>query len=135
MASSQDLFPTYRSSVVRAPGFVPLPETATLFLPAYRSMRYAAAGLRYSRPLLGKVNWRTEMFVHVNFQPLREGEQQQAARRGGPERPRLTASTGLVYQTPLGPLALHARYDDDPAGGFGVFVHVGYLLFRRWALE
>lgn len=86
--------------------FVPLPEAATLFLPAYRSMRYAAAGLRYSRPLLGKVNWRTEMFVHVNFQPLREGEQQQAARRGGP--------AGLVYQTPLGPLALHARYIRRP---------------------
>ena len=135
LASSQGLFPTYRSSVVRAPAFAPLPETATLFLPAYRSARYLAAGLRYSRPLLGPVAWRTEVFVHVNFQPLREGENQQAERLGGPERPRLTASTGLVYQTPLGPLALHARYYDDPAGGFGVFAHVGYLLFRHRALE
>ena len=115
--------------------FAPLPEAATLFLPAYRSTRYVAAGLRYSRPLLGKVVWRTEVFAHVNFQPLREGEQQQATRRGGPERPRLMASTGLVYHTPLGPLALHTRYYDDPAGGFGVFAHVGYLLFRRRALE
>ena len=127
VASGQGLFATYRSSVVREPAFAPLPDAATLLLPAYRSARYAAAGLRYSRPLLGPVAWRTEVFVHVNFQPLREGENQQATRLGGPERPRLTASTGLVYQTPLGPLALHARYYDDPAGGFGVFAHVGYL--------
>ena len=134
-ASSQGPLATYRASVAAAPVFAPLPDARTLFLDAYRSARYAAAGLRYTRPLLGKVAWRTEVFAHVNAQPLRPTETQQAERRGGLERPRLTASTGLILQTPVGPLALHARFYDDPAARFGVYAHLGYLLFRARALE
>ena len=37
--------------------------------------------------------------------------------------------------TPVGPLALHARYYDDPNEHFGVYAHLGYLLFRSRALE
>lgn len=134
-ASGQGIFSTYRSSLTTAPVFAPLPDSRTLFLDAYRSARYAAAGLRYTRPVLSRLEWRTEVYVHVNAQPLRQNELQQAERLGGLERPRLTASTGLIFQTPVGPLALHARYYDDPAGRFGVYGHLGYLLFRGRALE
>ncbi|MBC8084628.1 MAG: hypothetical protein H7Z21_15630, partial [Hymenobacter sp.] len=134
MASSQQPFATYRSSLSRAPTFAPLPDARTLFLPAYRSARYVAAGLRYSQPVRGPVEWRTEVYVHVNAQPLRPDEQQ-AGHQSGLARPRLTASTGFVYQTPVGPLALHARFYDDPAARLGVYAHLGYLLFRGRTLE
>lgn len=134
-ASGQGTFSTYRSSLTTAPVFAPLPDARTLFLDAYRLARYAAAGLRYTRPVLSRLEWRTEVYLHVNAQPLRQNELQQAERLSGLERPRLTASTGFIFQTPVGPLALHARYYDDPAGRFGVYGHLGYLLFRGRALE
>ena len=56
-------------------------------------------------------------------------------RKSGFDRPRVTASTGLIFQTPVGPLALHARFYDDPSERFGIYGHLGYLLFRGRALE
>ena len=94
-----------------------------------------AAGLRYTQPFLKKLDWRTEVYVHINGQPLMQGDRQQAVRKSGFDRPRVTASTGLIFQTPIGPLALHARFYDDPAERFSVYGHLGFLLFRSRALE
>ena len=135
MASSQPTFSNFRSSQTIAPVFAPLPDSRTMFLDAYRSSRYAAVGLRYSQPFLKKLEWRTEVYVHVNAQPLQQGDLQQAVRLSGLDRPRLTASTGLIFQTPVGPLALHARFYDDPSERFRVYGHLGYLLYRGRALE
>ncbi len=135
MLSTQGTFSNYRSSQTIAPVFAPLPDSRSLFLDAYRSSRYAAVGVRYSQPFLKKLEWRTEVYAHVNGQPLRQGPKQMAVRQTGLERPRLTASTGLVFQTPVGPLALQARFYDDASERFGVYGHLGYLLYRSRALE
>ena len=135
VASGQGTFSTYRSSITPAPVFAPLADARTLFLDSYRTGRYGALGLRYTQPLLGKLEWRTEVFSHVNFQVFERTDDQRAIRSRGFDRPRLTASTGLIFRTPIGPLALHARYYDDPQGGFAVWGHLGFLLFRGRALE
>ncbi|WP_201986660.1 patatin-like phospholipase family protein [Hymenobacter rubidus] len=135
MASSQGLFSNYRSSQTTAPVFAPLPDSRTMFLDSYRSARYAAVGLRYTQPFLKKLEWRTEVYVHVNAQPLKQGDMQVAVRQSGFDRPRLTASTGLIFQTPVGPLAVHARFYDDASERFSVYGHLGFLLFRSRALE
>ncbi|MBD2723160.1 patatin-like phospholipase family protein [Hymenobacter armeniacus] len=135
MVSTQPLFTTFRSSQTMAPVFAPLPDSRTLFLDAYRSARYGAVGLRYTQPFLKKLEWRTEVYAHMNAQPLRQGELQAPVRRAGFDRPRVTASTGLIFQTPVGPLAVHARFYDDPAERFGIYGHLGFLLFRSRALE
>ncbi|ALW84909.1 hypothetical protein AUC43_07280 [Hymenobacter sedentarius] len=135
VVSGQGTFANYRSSITTAPVFAPLPDSRTSFMDNYRSPRYAAVGLRYTMPFLGKLEWRNEVFTHVNYQPLRQGDDQRAVRLNSFERPRLTASTGLVFQTPVGPLALHALFYDDPARRFSVYGHLGYLLFRSRALE
>ena len=135
VASGQGTFANYRSSLTTAPVFAPLPDSRTSFMDNYRSPRYAAAGLRYVMPVLGKLEWRTEVFAHVNYLPLRQGDDQRAIRRRGLERPRITATTGVVFQTPVGPLALHGLFYDDPSRRFSVYGHLGYLLFRSRALE
>ncbi|MFD1467702.1 patatin-like phospholipase family protein [Hymenobacter caeli] len=135
MATGQGTFSNFRASQAIAPVFVPLPDARTLFLDKYRSGRYVAGGLRYSQPVVGSLLWRSEVYVHLNFQPFEQAADQTAIRTNGFDRPRLTASTGFVIMTPVGPLALHARYYDDPAEHFGVYAHLGYLLFRGRALE
>ena len=135
MASNQPTFTNFRSSQTMAPVFAPLPDSRTLFMDTYRSARYAALGLRYTQPFLKKLEWRTEVYVHLNAQPLVQGDLQQAVRKSGFDRPRVTASTGLIFQTLVGPLALHARFYDDPSERFGIYGHLGYLLFRGRALE
>lgn len=136
MISGQGRFANYRSSVTTSPVFSPLVDSRTLFLDNYRSPRYAAAGLRFSQSLLAsKLEWRSEAFAHVIFNPLRDTESQRARLLSGFDRPRFTASTGFVYQTPVGPLALHGIYYDDSAKRFGIFGHIGYLLFHGRSLD
>jgi NTE family protein len=132
--SGQGEFLNYRSSLTTAPLFAPLPDSRTLFMENYRSPRFAAAGLRYSQLVLGKLEWRSELFAHINFVQLRDN--MQVPERGATiSRPYLTASTGLIFTTPVGPLAVHAEYYDDPDHRFGVYGHLGYILFRGRSLE
>ncbi len=135
MATGQGTFSNFRASQAIAPVFAPLADSRTLFLDKYRSGRYGAVGLRYSQAVLGSLQWRSEVYIHVNFEPFEQAADQTTIRTSGFDRPRLTASTGLIFMTPVGPLALHARYYDDPNEHFGVYAHLGYLLFRSRALE
>jgi len=135
MLSGQGLFANYRSSLTTAPVFAPLVDSRTLFLDNYRAPYYAAGGLRYSHDVVGKLEWRTEVFTHLVYQPLREGANQQAYRATGFAPLRLTASTGLIYDTPIGPLAVHLIHYDDSTRRWAVFGHIGYLLFHGRSLE
>ena len=117
--SGQGRFANYRSSITTAPVFAPLVDSRTLFLANYRQPRYAAAGLRYSRDIMGKVEWRSEGYVHLVYQPLRPGPDQQASKKAGFDRPRLTASTGLHLQhahRPAGRAAHPLRRPRPPLG-------------------
>jgi NTE family protein len=132
--SGQGRFLNYRSSLTSAPVFAPLVDSRTLFLDNYRSPRYAALGLRYTRPVFGSLEWRSEVFTHLNINQLTDNNQL-AMRTSGISRPYLTGSTGLIFTTPVGPLAVHAVYYDDDNHRFGLYGHLGYILFRGRSLE
>ncbi len=134
VASTQGRFLNYRSSLTSAPAFAPLTDSRTLFLDNYRSPRYVAVGLRYNQPVFGSFEWRSEVYAHLNYNQL-EDVTQLAELRRGLSRPYLTGSTGLVFTTPVGPLAVHAVYYDDPHHRFAIYGHLGYILFRSRALE
>ncbi|QDA60301.1 patatin-like phospholipase family protein [Hymenobacter jejuensis] len=139
MVSTQGRFVNYRSSLTTSPSFTPLVDSRTLFLDNYRSARYVAAGLRYSRSILGKIEWRTEAFTHLRYQPVEASDDplnQRGILKHGFDRPRLTTSTGFIYQlNPIGPLAVHLIHYDDSSRRWAVFAHIGYLLFHAKSLE
>ncbi|WP_460893758.1 patatin-like phospholipase family protein [Rufibacter soli] len=135
MLSTQGRFSNFRSTLNVAPAFSPLPDSRTLFLDKYRATRYAAVGGRFSRKVLTKFEWRTEAFMHLIHAPYEEGPEQQPLRANGFDRPRLTASTGLIFQLPIGPAALHVIHYDNDTNRWNVFGHVGFLLFRPRTLQ
>ncbi|WP_426489608.1 patatin-like phospholipase family protein [Hymenobacter sp. 102] len=137
VASTQGKFSTYRSSLTAAPVFLPLPDSRTIFLDNYRGTAYAAVGLRYVKALLGSLEWRTEGYVHTLIRPWeRQAERPLEARRGTiATRPYLTLMTGFQYQTPVGPAALQFIHYDEKEHKFGVFAHIGYVLFRDRSLD
>jgi NTE family protein len=138
--SGQGRFFNYRSTLTSSPIFAPLADSRTLFLENYRSPRFVAAGLRFSHQILGKIDWRSEVFAHVNALPIRQeivnGDATQVPlRTSGFSRPYITAVTGLVIRTPVGPLAVHAEYYDTPDHRFSIYGHLGYILFRSRSLD
>ncbi|MDU0369847.1 patatin-like phospholipase family protein [Hymenobacter endophyticus] len=137
VASTQGPFATYRSSLTTSAAFLPLPDSRTLFLDNYRGTAYAGIGLRYIKGVFRGVEWRTEAFTHVLVRPWQQvPENPVLVRRAKTiSRPYLTVMTGLVYQTPVGPLSVQAIHYDDRNHRFGVFAHIGYVLFRDRSLE
>ncbi|MFC6996575.1 patatin-like phospholipase family protein [Rufibacter roseus] len=133
--STQGLFSNFQSSLISAPAFSPLPDSRTIFLENYRANRYGAIGLNYSLTFWNKFEWRTEVYTHIMHQRLQEDLLQKAVRSKGFSRPYLTASTGFVFQLPIGPAALHFIHYDNPTNRWSVFGHVGFLIFRPRTLE
>ncbi len=136
LVSGLPRFSNYRAAQLVSPAFWPLPDSRTVFLDNYRATQFAAVGGRYILGVLGKLEWRTELWVHLRarrFEPGPTPETYRTIREF--TRPRYTVQTGFVMQTPVGPLALHAIHYDDGTKRFGVFGHVGFLLFHGRALE
>jgi NTE family protein len=94
----------------------------------YRSPRYVAVSLRYSQPIFGGFEWCSEVHTHLNFNQLEAVTQLAALRRD-------LGSTGFIFTTPVGPLAVHAVYYDDLRHRFAVYGHLGYILFRSRSLK
>ncbi|SNR51969.1 patatin-like phospholipase family protein [Hymenobacter mucosus] len=137
VASTQGAFATYRSSLTTSAAFLPLPDSRTLFLDNYRGTAYAAVGVRYVKGVLRGVEWRTEAFTHVLVRPWKQAFDNPVLVRRSQSitRPYLTLMTGFVYQTPVGPLSVQAIHYDDDTHRFGVFAHIGYVLFRERSLD
>ncbi|UOG75081.1 patatin-like phospholipase family protein [Hymenobacter tibetensis] len=137
VATTQGRFSTYRSSLTSSAAFLPLPDSRTLFLDRYRGTAYAALGLRYIKGIAGSLEWRSEVYVHTLFRPWERLDRNTllASRGTTISRPYLTAMTGVVYQTPVGPASLQFIHYDDPDHKFGVFAHIGYVLFRERPLD
>ncbi|MCR5888383.1 patatin-like phospholipase family protein [Hymenobacter sp. J193] len=137
VATTQGRFATYRSSLTASPAFLPLPDSRTLFLDRYRGTAYAAGGLHYVQALFGPVEWRTSVYAHVLVRPWGRDPNNTllAKRENTVSRPYLTAMTGLTYQTPVGPASLQFITYDEREHRFGVFAHIGYVLFRDRSLD
>ncbi|SDY20773.1 patatin-like phospholipase family protein [Hymenobacter psychrophilus] len=136
-ATTQGAFATYRSSLTTSAAFLPLTDSRTLFMDRYRGTAYAAVGLRYIKEVLTNVEWRSEAYLHTLVRPWERQDVNPLLpqRLNSISRPYLTVMTGFMYQSPVGPLSLQFIHYDDPRQKFGVFAHIGFLLFRDRALD
>ncbi|SEU03846.1 NTE family protein [Hymenobacter actinosclerus] len=136
-ATTQGAFATYRSSLTTSAAFLPLTDSRTLFMDRYRGTAFAAVGLRYIKEVLTKLEWRSEVYVHTLVRPWERQESNPLLPKRGATitRPYLTLMSGVVYQSPVGPLSLQFIHYDEPRQQFGVFGHIGFLLFRERALD
>jgi NTE family protein len=136
LVSSLPRFTNYRSAQLMSPAFLPLPDSRTLFLDNYRATQFVAGGARYIVGLVGKLEWRSELWVHMRARRFEPGETPDTYRTiTAFTRPRFTVQTGVVYQSVIGPVALQVIHYDDGTKRFGVFGHIGYLLFHGRALD
>ncbi len=128
-------FSTYKSNLTHTPAFYPLQDSRTLFLENLRADKYLAAGVRSVYSFTKHLDFRTEGYI---FQPYKEIlKSGNDGTRLGPslaER-RFVLSAASVYQSPIGPISLNVNYYEDKAKRFGIFFHIGYLIYNKRALE
>ncbi|MDP1621717.1 MAG: patatin-like phospholipase family protein, partial [Bacteroidales bacterium] len=133
--SNQLLFSNYTSSLLYASAFSPVSESRTYFLPPFRAINFAAAGVKIVLRVYKQVEYRLEGYLFQPYQEILQNPVDFTAYYG----PKLSdrsfmASTALVYNSPLGPLSISVNYYDKMADLFTLNFNFGYILFNKRAM-
>jgi NTE family protein len=133
--SNKPLFKTYEESILTAAVFNPLQDSRTLILPNFRAQSYGAGGLKSVVTVMKNLEWRSEGYLFIPVQGIVRNGLQDADYTHILASNKFAASTGLVYQSFVGPISLSFNYYDDDQKRYGVMLHVGFLIFNKRALE
>jgi NTE family protein len=133
--SSQDFFANYTASILAAPQFSPIPEAKTIFMEKYRAHNYTSFGLKNVVNIYNSLDWRIEGYVFQAYQSVLKDEKQHAQYSKLFSLRSFIATTGLVYQTPIGPLSLNFNYYSANDKPYSILFSFGYILFNKRALE
>ncbi len=133
--SNKPLFSTYKSTVLSAPAFYPLQDSKSIILENFRANSYLAVGLKNSISLRKNIDLRVEGYI---FQPIKGYKLiglQDVTWNEQFSKTRYVATTGLIYQSPIGPISLSVNRYDDAQKPIGVMFHAGFLLYNKRSLD
>ena len=133
--SNQTAFQNYIGTIINAPAFHPLQDSPTLLLENFRAFNYVSGGIRNVFKLRSKLDLRLEAYLYKPLDYLLQDENQEVTMQSELTKMYLAASTGLVFHSPIGPVALTINYYDDNENQLGVLLHAGFLLFNNRSLE
>lgn len=135
---NKQYFANYTSTQIMAPAFAPIPEANTLFLPNFRANQYVAAGLKTLTKLPLNIDLRLEAYMFQPIYTFQKDLQNKTLNSKPFEYRNIMATSTLVYNSPIGPVALAVNYYDYleyKKTNFSVLFSVGYLLFNKKALD
>lgn len=135
VVSNQPSFANYYATLINSPAFFPLQDSRTLILKNFRSVNYAAAGLRHVFILRKSLDFRLDGYIFKPFDYFISGTNNEPVKQNELSKFYFAATGALVFHTPVGPIALNVNYYDSERNNYGVFLHVGYLLFQKHSLE
>jgi NTE family protein len=133
--SNRPTFSTFKNNLLTAAAFYPLQDSKTLFLQNFRADKYLAIGLRSVYHIQKNFDWRVETYIFQPYKQVQIAGSQQTKLGTSFADERFAANTGFVYHTPVGPISINFNYYDDKAQRFGVFFHLGYLIYNKRAIE
>ncbi len=136
VVSNQPLLTNFKASKMNASAFHPLNDSKTLFLPHFYSFNYGAVGLRNVFSIKRNLDFRLEGYLFKPFQEIKQqADSQDPVFQEDWEKVYFSASSALVFHSPVGPIALSLNYYDDPQHRWGVLLHIGYTIFNKRSLE
>jgi len=133
--SNQEFFNNYTASILSSEAFTPIPESATFFLPSFRSNCYAAFGFKNIFSISKNLDFRLEAFI---YQPYKEVLQKNdlTAYYGKKLNIRhFIASSALVLHSPIGPISLNFNYYQNSDQNFSLIFDIGYIIFNTKARD
>jgi NTE family protein len=135
VVSSQDFFANYTASVLAAPQFNPIPEARTFFLEKYRAHNYTSFGLKNVINIYSSLDLRIEAYVFQAYQSILKDEFFRAYYSDLFSLRSFIATSGLVYQTPIGPLSINFNYYSAAEKPISILFSFGYIMFNKRALD
>jgi len=133
--SNQEFFHNYTASMLMAPSFAPVYEMKTFILPRFHASNYAGYGLRGLVTIVKNVDFRLEGYVMQPFQEIESTTGHAAVYGQEFESRHFIGTSALVYQSPLGPIALSLSYYDHKENPYSLLFSLGYIIFNKRSLE
>jgi NTE family protein len=124
-------FSNYTSTVLNSPGFAPIQEMKTLFLPEFHAHTFAGLGSKNNISIRNNIEMLLEGYV---FQPFKELIQTTDSKTeyGDPLQKRFfVGSAGIVFHSPLGPIGFFVNYIDERKAPVTFLFHFGYFIFNK----
>ncbi len=132
--SNQPTFGTARSTVLNQASFYPLQDSKTLILGNFRGRKYVTMGLKNVFHLSGSFQLRIEGYSIYHLEKLDVDSKNLPYYLTG-KNLNFSGTTGLIYQSLIGPISLSLNYYDQQNHKWGGFLHIGYLLFNKKSLD
>ncbi len=132
--SNQQVSATYVASKLRAPAFVPIPQSQAIFLRNYRDFNYLAIGWKNIFKVYKSVDFRVETYGYMPITPIlrnTDGTAYIADFKDCYKYATFIGSAGLVYGTKIGPLSLTIDYYSNYEDYLTFGLNFGYLLFNK----
>lgn len=134
-ASDMPFLANYTATILNSPSFEPIPEMQTIFLPAFRSQVYAAAGLKNLFMLTNSIDIRLEGYIFMPYQEyIRTPDLKTEFGKTFANR-YYTGSFGAVFHSPIGPVGLFLNYYDKQKNPFSFMIHLGYFIFNPGSMD
>lgn len=132
--SNQPLSSNYVSSKLRAPAFLPLPQSKVIFLRNYADNNFLALGWKNIFHIYKGFDFRLETYIYQPIMPIirqDDGSAKFADWQDSHESTAFIGSAALVYPTKVGPLSIsldyYSHYEDNILFG----LNFGYILFNN----
>jgi NTE family protein len=130
--SNKKVMSNYRSTLLSAPAFAPIPYSQTLFLPDFRSPKYIGSGIKFIGKLTDQLHFRAEGYGFAPIKKLIQTENYQAKYSEKTFSAYKTMGMGgLIYHTGMGPVSLTLNYFDNQDTKLYVVFSFGYVLFNK----
>jgi NTE family protein len=133
--SNMQFFANYTSTALNSPGFYPVQELKTVYLPALHAHNFAAIGSKNVFTLRNNIEWRIEAYMFQPYQALIETANKTTEYGKVLNDRYYVGSTGIVIHSPLGPIAFMVNYADMRTKSFSFLFHFGYFIFNQNALN
>ncbi len=133
--SNKDLFRTYRSEMLSAPGLQPTPHSKSLFIENFRSNNYVAGGLKTIFNFTPDFHLRFEAYTFLPIKEELPADNFAVYKNDNVfENYYWQGLAAAVYQTGVGPISLSVNYYEKENTQFYVTLNFGYVLFNKRGL-
>ncbi len=133
--STMPLLSNYKSTILLAPSFQPIPESKTIFQEEFRAHQYGAVGAKFIYSPHNSLDLRVESYMFQPVNRILENDFKQAVYEKSFFRRYYIISTSAVYHSPLGPLSFSVNYYDKRDENFSWILNFGYLIFNNRPLD
>lgn len=130
LLSNTSLKANFTATKLAARPFEPNPLSKQYYFAEFRNHSYLSVGIQPIVHLYGNIDWRTEGYVYIAGRKIME-DNKLPVYGNYFESMNLVLNTGLVYQSPFGPVSAQVHYFDCERAKWFLNLSFGYVIFNR----